>query len=95
MIAPAGAAADPAADAVEKAADAANARVAADSATSSSTTLRDDPAKPARTREPAFLVSSSSVVLGLVLSKYISYAFQELHDRLAADKDSDPEGICA
>ena len=31
------------------------------------------------------------VVLGLVFLKYISDAFQELHDQLAADKDSDPE----
>jgi len=31
------------------------------------------------------------VVLGLVFLKYISDAFQELHDALAADKDSDPE----
>lgn len=31
------------------------------------------------------------VVLGLVFLKYISDAFQELHDRLAADKSSDPE----
>ena len=31
------------------------------------------------------------VVLGLVFLKYISDAFQELHDRLAADQDSDPE----
>ena len=31
------------------------------------------------------------VLLGLVFLKYISDAFQELHDALAADKDSDPE----
>ncbi len=31
------------------------------------------------------------VVLGLVFLKYISDAFQELHDQLAAGKDSDPE----
>ena len=31
------------------------------------------------------------VVLGLVFLKYISDAFQELHDRLAADKNADPE----
>ncbi|MFO0818473.1 MAG: class I SAM-dependent DNA methyltransferase [Pirellulales bacterium] len=31
------------------------------------------------------------VLLGLVFVKYISDAFQELHNRLAADKDSDPE----
>lgn len=31
------------------------------------------------------------VVLGLVFLKYISDAFQELHDAFAADKDSDPE----
>ena len=31
------------------------------------------------------------VVLGLVFLKYISDAFQELHDTLAADHDSDPE----
>src|SRR3989304_6070472 len=31
------------------------------------------------------------VVLGLVFLKYISDAFQELHDKLAADKLSDPE----
>ena len=31
------------------------------------------------------------VVLGLVFLKYISDAFQELHDRLGADKSSDPE----
>ena len=31
------------------------------------------------------------VVLGLVFLKYVSDAFQELHDRLAADPDSDPE----
>lgn len=31
------------------------------------------------------------VVLGLVFLKYISDAFQELHDQLAADKNSDPE----
>jgi type I restriction enzyme M protein len=31
------------------------------------------------------------VVLGLIFLKYISDAFQELHDRLAADKDADPE----
>lgn len=31
------------------------------------------------------------VVLGLVFLKYISDAFQELHDALASDKDSDPE----
>jgi type I restriction enzyme M protein len=30
------------------------------------------------------------VVLGLVFLKYISDAFQEFHDALAADKDSDP-----
>lgn len=31
------------------------------------------------------------VVLGLVFLKYISDAFQELHDALSKDKDSDPE----
>ena len=31
------------------------------------------------------------VVLGLVFLKYISDAFQELHDALASDKNSDPE----
>src|SRR3954464_6179246 len=31
------------------------------------------------------------VVLGLIFLKYISDAFQELHDRLAADKHSDAE----
>jgi type I restriction enzyme M protein len=31
------------------------------------------------------------VVLGLVFLKYVSDAFQELHDRLAAEPDSDPE----
>lgn len=31
------------------------------------------------------------VVLGLVFLKYVSDAFQELHDRLATDPDSDPE----
>ena len=31
------------------------------------------------------------VVLGLVFLKYISDAFQELHDQLAADEHSDPE----
>jgi type I restriction enzyme M protein len=31
------------------------------------------------------------VVLGLIFLKYISDAFQELHDRLAADKNADPE----
>ena len=31
------------------------------------------------------------VVLGLIFLKYISDAFEELHDRLAADKSADPE----
>jgi type I restriction enzyme M protein len=31
------------------------------------------------------------VVLGLIFLKYISDAFQELHDRLTADKSADPE----
>ena len=31
------------------------------------------------------------VVLGLIFLKYISDAFQELHDRLAADKSADAE----
>src|SRR5712692_9307503 len=31
------------------------------------------------------------VVLGLIFLKYISDAFQELHDRLAADKGADAE----
>jgi len=31
------------------------------------------------------------VVLGLIFLKYISDAFQELHDRLAADKNSGAE----
>jgi type I restriction enzyme M protein len=31
------------------------------------------------------------VVLGLIFLKYISDAFQELHERLAADKNADPE----
>ena len=31
------------------------------------------------------------VALGLIFLKYISEAFQSLHDRLAADDDADPE----
>ena len=31
------------------------------------------------------------VVLGLIFLKYISDAFEELHDRLVADPDADPE----